>query len=59
MDLLLGAIIRGAEVTPLGATGHGVEVLTLLACVGQPDADMAELGAIDLGAELGCICCGI
>jgi hypothetical protein len=31
----------------------------LLACVGQPDADMAELGAIDLGAELGCICCGI
>jgi hypothetical protein len=56
LDLLLGAIANGAEVTQLGAIGYGAEVRVTLA---QTDIVAptwhrhgTELGAIDLGAEL-------
>jgi hypothetical protein len=53
LDPLLGAIAYGAEVTQLGAIGYGAEVLLRWH---NPDAWRrrgTELGATDLGAELG------
>jgi hypothetical protein len=54
LDPLLGAIAYGAEVTQLGAIGYGAEVVLRWH---NPDAWRrrgTELGATDLGAELGC-----
>jgi hypothetical protein len=53
LDLLLDVIRCGIEVTLLGATGHGAKVLTSLACVDRPGADVAELGAKIYHVELG------
>ena len=53
MDPLLGAIGYGAELTQLGAIGYGAEVVLRWH---NPDAWRrrgTELGATDLGAELG------
>jgi hypothetical protein len=55
LDPLLGAIAYGAELTQLGAIGYGAEVLLRWH---NPDAwrrRETELGATDLGAELGCV----
>jgi hypothetical protein len=55
LDPLLGAIACGAEVTQLGARGYGAEVVLRWH---NPDAWRrrgTELGATDLGAELGCV----
>ena len=55
MDPLLGAIAYVAELTQLGAIGYGAEVVLRWH---NPDAWRrrgTELGATDLGAELGCV----
>jgi hypothetical protein len=55
LDSLLSAIGYGAEVTQLGAIGYGAEVVLRWQ---NPDAWRrrgTELGATDLGAELGCV----
>jgi hypothetical protein len=55
LDPLLGAIANGAELKQLGAIGYGAEVVLRWH---NPDAWRrrgTELGATDLGAELGCV----
>jgi hypothetical protein len=50
---LLGAIGYGVEVTQLGDISYDAEVGTCCACTNGRRG--AELDAIDLGAELGCV----
>ena len=65
--LRVGAVLRGAELTCLGATDHGTELRDPFHMHVDVAADVvglgatnhgAELGATDLGAQLDTIICG-
>jgi hypothetical protein len=55
LDPLLGAIGYGAVVTQLGAIGYGAEVVLRWHNTDAWRRRGTELGATDLGAELGCV----
>jgi hypothetical protein len=55
LDSLLGAIAYGAELTQLGAIGYGAEVMLRWQRLDAWRRRGTELGATDLGAELGCV----
>jgi hypothetical protein len=55
LDTLLGAIAYGAEVTQLGVIGYGAEIVLRWHNLDAWRRRVTELGATDLGAELGCV----
>jgi hypothetical protein len=55
LDSLFGDIDYGAEVTQLGAIGYDAEVVLRWHNTDAWRRRGTELGAADLGAELGCV----